>query len=67
MYEKAAARWPDSALQEDSLLMLGESHFFADRYPSAAEAYEMLVKKYPNSRYMDTVDKRRFSIGRILD
>ena len=24
----------------------------------------MLVKKYPNSRYMDTVDKRRFAMGR---
>ncbi len=64
LYKKAADRWPDSALQEDAMFMLGESRFFADRYPDSAEAYEALIKKYPNTRYMDTVDKRRFAMGR---
>lgn len=64
LYKKAADRWPDSAMEEDSLFMLGESYFFADRYPKSSNAYEQLVKKYQNTRHMDTVDKRRFAIGR---
>ncbi len=64
LYKKAADRWPDSALQEDALFMLGESYFFADRYPKSSNAYELLVKKYQNTRHIDTVDKRRFAMGR---
>lgn len=64
LYEKAADRWPDSTLQEDAMFMLGESFFFADHYPKSAQAYETLVKKYPNTRYIDAVDKRRFAMGR---
>jgi outer membrane protein assembly factor BamD (BamD/ComL family) len=62
-YKSAAARWPDSTLEEDALFMLSESYFFADRYPAASATYERLVKKYPNTRHMDTIDQRRFALA----
>jgi outer membrane protein assembly factor BamD (BamD/ComL family) len=64
LYKTATKRWPDSALEEDALFMLSESYFFADDYPEAASTYEQLVKKYPNTRHMDTIDQRRFAMGR---
>ncbi len=62
-YQDAANRWSDSALEEDALYMVGEGYFFADRYPKSNLAYEKLLKKYPNSRHLDTVEARRFSIA----
>ncbi len=62
-FKNAADRWPDSALEQDALYAAGESYFFADRYPKANDTYELLLKKYPNSKYLDTVEARRFSIG----
>ena len=64
LYAEAAERWPDSALAMDALFMSGESHFFADKYPNANLAYEKLIKAFPNNRYMDTVDQRRFAIAK---
>lgn len=63
-FELAAERWPKSALQQDALFMAGESYFFSDYYPKANTAYEMLLKEFPNNRYLDTVEQRRFSIAR---
>ena len=31
--------------------MLAESYFFDDRYIKARDAYDGLVKEYPNTRY----------------
>ena len=63
----AAARWPDSILEEDALFYLGESQFFSDQYPKAQDTYGGLLKKYGNSRHLDTVSKRLFSIGRYWE
>lgn len=63
-YIEAADRWPGSALEQDALFMAGESYFFADYYPKANECYERLIKAFPNSRYLDTIDQRRFAIAR---
>lgn len=62
-FRNAADRWPDSALEQDALFAAGESYFFADRYPKANDTYELLLKKYPNSKYLDKVEARRFSIA----
>jgi outer membrane protein assembly factor BamD (BamD/ComL family) len=64
-FQGAADRWPDSALAMDALFMAGESYFFADNYPQANLAYEKLVKAFPNNRYLDTVDQRRFAIAKF--
>ncbi|MCA9151122.1 MAG: tetratricopeptide repeat protein [Planctomycetales bacterium] len=63
-YSTAATRWPDSSIEEDALFMVAESYFFANRYPDSSKTYELLVKKYPNSRHMDVVDKRRFALAK---
>jgi outer membrane protein assembly factor BamD (BamD/ComL family) len=59
----AASRWPDSALEEDALFRAGESQFFADHYVKANDYFEQLLKKYPNTRYLDLVGARRFLIA----
>lgn len=63
-YMAAADRWPDSQLAMDALFMAGESFFFADCYTQANLCYEKLVKAFPNNRYLDQVDRRRFAIAR---
>ena len=62
-FAKAASRWPDSALEEDALFRAGESQFFADHYVKANHYFELLLKKYPNTRYLDLVGARRFLIA----
>lgn len=62
--EKAAGRWPNSELEEKALFLAGESYFFGEEYTKAENAFGELVKKYPNTHHIDTVDARRFDIGR---
>ena len=62
-FRAAAERWPDSALEQDALFMAGESYFFADYYPKANESFELLLKKFPHTKYMDLVEARRFAIA----
>ena len=73
-YKEAAAkfaivadRWPDSPLEEDALFLQGESEFFSDQYSKAHDTYGGLLKKYSNSRYLDTVAARQFAIGRYWE
>ena len=63
-YAAAADKWPDSALAMDALFAAGESAFFADNYPQANLYYEKLIKAFPNNRYLDVVDQRRFLIAK---
>src|SRR3990172_2006816 len=62
-FATAADRWPDSPLEEDALFLKGESEFFADQYPKAHDTYGGLMKKYSNTRHLDTVVRREFAIG----
>jgi len=62
-FRAAADRWPDSALEQDALFLAGEAYFFADYYPKANESYELLLKKFPHTKYMDVVESRRFAIA----
>jgi outer membrane protein assembly factor BamD (BamD/ComL family) len=62
-YRRAADRWPDSTLEHEALFKAGECAFFADRYPEAEGAYELLLKKHPHSKYMDLIQPRRFRIA----
>jgi outer membrane protein assembly factor BamD (BamD/ComL family) len=63
--EKAAERWPDSTIEEDSLFMLGECQFFANEYFPANKTYEQLIELYPATRYMDKVQSHRFAIAKF--
>jgi TolA-binding protein len=59
----AADRWPDSSLEQDALFMAGDCYYFADYYVEANRQYELLIKKYANSRHLDVVEARRFVIA----
>jgi len=63
-FDKAALRWPNSALEQDAQFMAGESLFFADNYTRANRRFEQLIKTYPNTRHLDTVGVRRFAIAK---
>jgi outer membrane protein assembly factor BamD (BamD/ComL family) len=60
-YDKVASRLKKSPYQEDAMFWMGESYFFADRYPKAMNTFGELIKSYPNSRHLDTISKRRFA------
>jgi TolA-binding protein len=66
-FAEASDRWPDTPLQEDALFMLGESYFFADRYPYANDAYAQLLKQYQYTRHLDVVVRRLFLIGQFWE
>jgi outer membrane protein assembly factor BamD (BamD/ComL family) len=62
-YKAAAKAWPSSAMEQDSLMMAGESYFFAEDYPDAEEHYVKLVKDYPRTKFLDKADQRRMEIA----
>ncbi len=62
-YKSAAKNWRSSALEQDALLMMGESYFFSEDYYRAEQAYSKLVKEYPRNPYLDHVGSRRFEIA----
>ncbi len=66
-YKRAAKLWPDSPLEEDALFRRAESLFFADRYVRSSDSYGSLLKKYENSRFLDTAVRRQFAIGRYWE
>jgi outer membrane protein assembly factor BamD (BamD/ComL family) len=66
-FSTASWRWPDSAMEEDSMFLLSECYFFTDRYGKADDSYANLLKKYENTRYLDTVMAREFAIGRYWE
>jgi outer membrane protein assembly factor BamD (BamD/ComL family) len=63
-FAEAAERWPKSALAMDGYFMAGEAYFFADQYPKANLEYEKLIKEFPNNRFLDIVDQRRFALAK---
>jgi outer membrane protein assembly factor BamD (BamD/ComL family) len=60
----AATKFPNSAIEQDSFFLAGEAYFFADYYWDSNLCYEKLIKAYPNNRYMNEVEKRRYAIAR---
>jgi TolA-binding protein len=66
-FKTAADRWPDTPLEEDALFLEAESYFFADEYVKAHDAFEILFKKYNNTRHLETAVSREFAIGRFWE
>jgi len=66
-FATAADRWPDSSIEERALFLKAESEFFSDQYPKAHDTIGGLLKKYSNTRYLDTVMDRQFAIGRYWE
>ena len=62
-FARAAERAVDDNTKEKARFLAAESYFFADDYPKAVEAQSKLLKEFPNTNYLDTIDKRRFGIA----
>ncbi len=60
----AAEKFPNSAIEQESLFMAGEAYFMADYYWESNRSYEKLIKAYPNNRYLNEVEKRRYAIAK---
>lgn len=66
-FKEAAARWPDSVIEQRALYMEANSYFFDDRYSDAREAYVRLMEKHPNSPNMDSAVERLWAIGQYWE
>jgi outer membrane protein assembly factor BamD (BamD/ComL family) len=66
-FAEAVERGPHSPIEQDAMFMLAESHFFADRYIKARDAYDELVKEHPNTRYLDAIVDREWEIARYWE
>lgn len=64
LFSRAAARWPDSSIEEDAMFYRAESSFFSDHYPKAQTVFSQLIAKYPSTRYIDKISQRRFQIAK---
>jgi len=49
------------------LFMAAESHYFADRYIKARDAYNALADKYPSTRYLDRLVERQWDIAQYWE
>lgn len=51
-------------LREEAVFYLAESQFQQNQLSNAANNYQMLVKDYPSTRYMDEATRRLFEISK---
>ena len=63
-YRIAAAKWPDSTIEEQAIFFEGESYFFADRYVQSNRAFENLIAQYSGSSLLDRAEERRYVISK---
>jgi TolA-binding protein len=66
-FKAAAGRGPHAQIEQDAMFMRAESHFFDNRYIKARDAYDALVKEYPNTRYMDTLIDHEWRIAQYWE
>ena len=66
-FSEAASRGPNMPMEQDALFMLAESYFYGDRYMKARDSYDALVKKHPNTRYMDRLIAHEWEIAQFWE
>lgn len=64
VFNRAAARWPKSSVEEDSKFFQAESYFFANRYPKTEAVFTELLSDYQSTKYLDRISQRRFEIAK---
>jgi outer membrane protein assembly factor BamD (BamD/ComL family) len=64
MADKVADKYKNSPVREDAIFLTAESQFKQKRYSWAQDSYDLLVKEFPATRYMETRNKRLFNIAR---
>lgn len=63
----AKRRSTDYPIEEDVLFYYAESLFFSDAYPQAVDLYGQLVKKFPNSKYLQKTVAHLFLIAQYWE
>jgi outer membrane protein assembly factor BamD (BamD/ComL family) len=66
-FKAAAGRWPDSQLEEQGLFYLGECYYMQGKYIKARDTYDKLVQQHPNTRRLDMVVDREWSIAKYWE
>ena len=66
-FEKAAARWPGSAIESKALFNVGESYFFAKKYKDASDAFIVLLDKHPSTPRLNDTIERLWSIAQYWE
>jgi outer membrane protein assembly factor BamD (BamD/ComL family) len=66
-FAAAADRGRFTQFHQDAMFMLAECYFFGDRYIKARDAYDELVSKYPNTRYLDALIEREWKIAQYWE
>lgn len=66
-FEEAAARWPNSSIEQQALYQQANCYFFDDNYIDARDQYVQLLEKYPNSGQVDSVIERLWSIAQYWE
>ncbi|MCD6303668.1 MAG: outer membrane protein assembly factor BamD [Planctomycetes bacterium] len=61
--EKFLARFPDDPACEEALLLAGDAEMKAGRYYHAYEAYERMLDKFPNGRFLERALRREMDIA----
>ena len=62
-FDESAEHWRSSYHENNAMMMHAESLFFAEDYPKAEQAYARVIKEYPRTMYLDTIDARRMEIA----
>jgi outer membrane protein assembly factor BamD (BamD/ComL family) len=62
-FSEAAELGAGTGVEDDAMFMVGECFFFDNAYDDANDAYAELIKEYPNSRHLDRMIARQFSIA----
>lgn len=63
LFVRAGEAHRGTALEQDALLMAGESYFFADRLTDAEDVFSKLQKEHPRNRHNDRAAARLFEIS----
>lgn len=65
-FRKVIIHYPDSKEAQEAQFYLGESYYKLGELVRAFQEYERLIKRYPNSKYIEEVLQRQYNIGEEL-
>lgn len=66
-FKKAIAYLPDSGMAQEAMFQMAESQFFAHDYAKATETYDRLIQTNTNTKHLDKIIRRQFSIARYWE
>lgn len=64
---RAAKLAPDSPVEEEALYFAGDCQFYQDRYSTAQNTFETLLKKYDRTRFLDRMGRQQFAIAQYWE